>query len=216
MATRSEIPSSLHREGRVAREAVETARAQVAALIGAEPTEIDRVKDAEKQRRVEQMLRETPALDFAVYIVSAIAGSQTAQIHALQLATDQAAAKQVVSERVRKEVIDAGVDLFNASPHAGYVLFQIGTWNAESKQMVNEYALKLCKQTPSHIGKLVGGFLVDFGIDFGGGQHWFQPRQPEARLRFTSPCRSGPSRGARCLERRKRTTCGSTTAYCRA
>ena len=33
-------PSSLHHEGRVAREAVETARAQVAALIGAEPDEI--------------------------------------------------------------------------------------------------------------------------------------------------------------------------------
>ncbi len=33
-------PSSLHYEGRVAREAVETARAQVAALIGAEPEEI--------------------------------------------------------------------------------------------------------------------------------------------------------------------------------
>jgi cysteine desulfurase len=33
-------PSSLHREGRVAREAVETARAQVAALVGAEPDEI--------------------------------------------------------------------------------------------------------------------------------------------------------------------------------
>ena len=33
-------PSSLHQEGRVAREAVETARAQVAALIGAEPEEI--------------------------------------------------------------------------------------------------------------------------------------------------------------------------------
>jgi cysteine desulfurase len=33
-------PSSLHHEGRVAREAVETARAQVAALIGAEPEEI--------------------------------------------------------------------------------------------------------------------------------------------------------------------------------
>src|SRR5579859_5992703 len=33
-------PSSLHQEGRVAREAVETARAQVASLIGAEPGEI--------------------------------------------------------------------------------------------------------------------------------------------------------------------------------
>src|SRR6266581_3386034 len=33
-------PSSLHYEGRVAREAVETGRAQVAALIGAEPDEI--------------------------------------------------------------------------------------------------------------------------------------------------------------------------------
>lgn len=33
-------PSSLHREGRAAREAVETARAQVASLIGAEPEEI--------------------------------------------------------------------------------------------------------------------------------------------------------------------------------
>jgi len=33
-------PSSLHHEGRVAREAVEAARAQVAALIGAEPEEI--------------------------------------------------------------------------------------------------------------------------------------------------------------------------------
>lgn len=33
-------PSSLHHEGRVAREALETARAQVAALIGAEPEEI--------------------------------------------------------------------------------------------------------------------------------------------------------------------------------
>jgi cysteine desulfurase len=33
-------PSSLHHEGRVAREAVETARAQVAALIGAHPDEI--------------------------------------------------------------------------------------------------------------------------------------------------------------------------------
>lgn len=33
-------PSSLHREGRVARDAVETARAQVASLIGAEPEEI--------------------------------------------------------------------------------------------------------------------------------------------------------------------------------
>src|SRR5512142_1960267 len=33
-------PSSLHHEGRVAREAVETARAQVAALIGAEADEI--------------------------------------------------------------------------------------------------------------------------------------------------------------------------------
>lgn len=33
-------PSSLHHEGRVAREAVETARAQVASLIGAEPDEI--------------------------------------------------------------------------------------------------------------------------------------------------------------------------------
>ena len=33
-------PSSLHHEGRVAREAIETARAQVAALIGAEPDEI--------------------------------------------------------------------------------------------------------------------------------------------------------------------------------
>jgi cysteine desulfurase len=33
-------PSSLHREGREAREAVETARAQVAALLGADPSEI--------------------------------------------------------------------------------------------------------------------------------------------------------------------------------
>jgi cysteine desulfurase len=33
-------PSSLHREGRNAREAVETARAQVAALLGADPSEI--------------------------------------------------------------------------------------------------------------------------------------------------------------------------------
>src|SRR5579863_659738 len=33
-------PSSLHHEGRVAREAIETGRAQVAALIGAEPEEI--------------------------------------------------------------------------------------------------------------------------------------------------------------------------------
>ena len=33
-------PSSLHQEGRIAREAVETARAQVASLIGAEPDEI--------------------------------------------------------------------------------------------------------------------------------------------------------------------------------
>ena len=33
-------PSSLHQEGRQAREAVETARRQVAALLGAEPGEI--------------------------------------------------------------------------------------------------------------------------------------------------------------------------------
>src|SRR5579871_5183299 len=33
-------PSSLHQEGRMAREAVEAARAQVAALIGAQPKEI--------------------------------------------------------------------------------------------------------------------------------------------------------------------------------
>jgi KAP family P-loop domain len=123
----------------------------------------DRVKDAEKQVRVEQTLRETPALDFAVYIVSAIAGSQSAELYALQHATDLTAAKQVVSDRLRKEVIDAGVDLFNASPHAGYVLFQIGTWSAELKQIVNEYAMKLCKQNPSDIGKLVGGFFIDFG-----------------------------------------------------
>lgn len=122
----------------------------------------DRVKDGEKQLLVEQALRETPALDFGVDIIRFIAGSQTGELYALQQATDQVAAKQVVSERLRKEVIEAGVDLFNTSSRPGYVLFQVGTWSDESKRMVDEYALQLCTQNPSHIGKLVVGFFIDF------------------------------------------------------
>ena len=29
--------------------------------------------------------------------------------------------------------------------------------------MINSYALELCKKTPSHIGRLVGAFRIDFG-----------------------------------------------------
>jgi hypothetical protein len=123
----------------------------------------DKVKDGDKRRRLEQTLRETPFLEFAIKIVNALAGSQVG-LYALQQATDLPAAKQIVSDRLRKEVIEAGVDLFKTNAqYGGYVLFQTGTYSDESRQMVNDYALQLCKRNPPDIGKLVGGFFLDFG-----------------------------------------------------
>ncbi len=129
----------------------------------------DKVKESTKRKRLEQILRDTPVLEFAIKIVGALARNQVG-LYTLQQAADLPAAMRIVSDRLRKEVIDAGVDLFKTSTQVGYILFQTGTYSDESRQMVNDYVLHLCKENPSYIGKLVGGFFLDFG-DEGSGMN---------------------------------------------
>jgi predicted KAP-like P-loop ATPase len=122
----------------------------------------ERIKDSDRRERFEQTLRETPALEFAIRILNAVAQAQSG-IHALQQAADLTAAREIVSQRVRQEVVDADVDLIEMNREWGFILFQTGLYSEESRKMINDYALKLCEKNPSYIGKLVGGFRLDLG-----------------------------------------------------
>jgi hypothetical protein len=65
--------------------------------------------------------------------------------------------------------VDTDVNIFGANSLAQYVLYQVGTYNAESAQMVNGYAMALLEREPKYIGKFIDGFLVEFP----GGPHSF-------------------------------------------
>jgi uridine kinase len=122
----------------------------------------EKIKDGDKRSAFEQTLRDTPALEFAIRIVNAVAESQSG-IYPLQQAVDLAVARQIVSERVRKEVVDAGVDLLKTDKEWGYILFQTGLYGEQSGKMISDYILRLCKEEASYIGKVVGGFRIEFG-----------------------------------------------------
>ena len=83
----------------------------------------DRINDRNRRQRFEQTLTETPALAFAIKILTAVAQARSG-IYALQQAVDLSIARQIVSERVRREVVDAGVDLIDTNREAGYILYQ--------------------------------------------------------------------------------------------
>jgi hypothetical protein len=121
----------------------------------------ERIKDSDRRERFEQTLRETPALEFSIRILNAVAQAQSG-IYALQQAADLTAAREIVSQRVRQEVVDAGVDLIETN-REWFILFQTGLYSEQSREMISGYALGLCEKNPSYIGKLVGGFRLDFG-----------------------------------------------------
>jgi hypothetical protein len=68
----------------------------------------------------------------------------------------------VVQERFAKEFIDPGVDIFAANSHPLFVLYQIGSYNPQSAEIVNRYAMDLLEKEPMYIGKLIDGFLIEF------------------------------------------------------
>jgi predicted KAP-like P-loop ATPase len=149
----------------------------------------DKGKDVDKRRRLEHVLRNTPTVQFAIKIIGALVGT-TAGLYMLQQAADIASAKTIVVERVRKEIVDAGVDIFESEPEvAAYILFQTGTYDDDSKQMINNYALQLCRTRPSNIGKLVGAFLLDIG-------HTSTFRLDELRLVYDSSALAALARTA--------------------
>lgn len=122
----------------------------------------EKIKDSDRRERFEQTLRETPALEFAIRVLNAVVQAKSG-IYALQQAADLTVGREIVSTRVRREVVNAGVDLIETNPEAGFILFQTGLYSEESRQMINSYALRLCEKNPPYIGRLVGGFLLDFG-----------------------------------------------------
>jgi predicted KAP-like P-loop ATPase len=129
----------------------------------------DRVSAEEKQATTEAVIRDIHAIDVAVRVVNALASDESAVTWELRRSLDLSLIQKIVQERFAKEFVDTDVNIFGANSLAQYVLYQVGTYNAESAQMVNGYAMALLEREPKYIGKFIDGFLVEFP----GGPHSF-------------------------------------------
>lgn len=130
----------------------------------------ERVPIAEKQSSTEAVLREIGSIDVAVRIVNALSSDQSAVTWELRRSLDVPRVQKLVQERFKEEFVEGGADVFEINNLPQYVLYQVGTYNSESAQMINDYALILLNKKPKYIGKLIDAFLIEYP----GGPHTFQ------------------------------------------
>jgi hypothetical protein len=129
----------------------------------------ERVPNEEQQATTEAVIRDIRPINVAVRVVNALSSDQSAVTWGLRRSLDVPRLEKIVQDRFVREFVDTGVDVFLANDLPQYVLYQIGTYNPESAQMINEYALKLLENESKYIGKLIDGFLIEFP----GGPHGF-------------------------------------------
>jgi hypothetical protein len=136
----------------------------------------ERVPISEKQPSTEVVLREISSIDVAVRIVNALSSDQSSVTWELRRLLDVSRIQRIVQERFKEEFVDGGADVFETNNLPQYVLYQIGTYNSDSAQMISDYALMLLEKKPEYIGKLIDGFLIEYP----GGPHGFQFDQLKA------------------------------------
>jgi predicted KAP-like P-loop ATPase len=122
----------------------------------------DRIADSKKQPALETLLRELKPIDIAVKIANALAESSVGTILGLQKNVDLQEIRQLIVLRFREEYVEPKIDIFETDRRPTYVLYQLGTYNAETAKMVNEYTLRTCSGNPHHIGELLLSFVVRF------------------------------------------------------
>ena len=122
----------------------------------------ERVSNDEKQNAAEAAERDIGAIDVAVRVVNALTRDESSRTWYLRRSLDVSRIMGIVQGRFAKEFIDAGTDIFASNALPLYVLCQIATYNSESAEMVNRYAIELLEREPKHIGKLIDGFLIEF------------------------------------------------------
>jgi hypothetical protein len=130
----------------------------------------ERVPDAEKKVNAESVLRDSP-ISVAVRFVVSLAESQSTVMWNLRRSVDISQLRAIVSERFREDFVSPEVDIFAVDKQPLFILYQVGAFGADSAQMINKYVMALLEKEPRYIGKLVGGFLIEYG---GGGPHGFQ------------------------------------------
>ena len=108
------------------------------------------------------MLQEVKPIDIAIRVANALAESSTGTIRQLQNNVKLPEVRQLIVSRFRKEYVEPKLDIFETNRRPTYVLYQLGTYDADTAKMVNEYTLSICSNNPRHIGELLLSFVMQF------------------------------------------------------
>lgn len=131
----------------------------------------ERTEDSEKQSATELVVNNIHSLDVAVRFVQWLSDSQVAVTWTLQRSLNLDHIRKLILGRFKKAYVGGNIDIFNASSNALFILYQVGSYDAESRQVVNTYVMDLLGKHPKYIGKLIDGFLIEFP---GPGPNGFQ------------------------------------------
>jgi hypothetical protein len=131
----------------------------------------ERVADKEKQSATEIIIKNICFIDIDVRFVMWLSDEQEAVTWGIQRFVNIAQIKKAVFGRFVAEFARAGKDIFVSNENPLFVLYQVGTYDAESQQVINSYVMSLLEAEPKYIGKLIDGFLLEFP---GGGPNGFQ------------------------------------------
>jgi predicted KAP-like P-loop ATPase len=122
----------------------------------------ERVVDAEKQAVAESIITDIRFIDVAVRFIHWMSDNQVAVTWGLQRVVKIVRMQELVVERFSREFVDTGTDIFVANNNPLYVLFQVGSYESESRKTVNIYVSQLLEKEPKYIGKLIDAFLIEF------------------------------------------------------
>jgi predicted KAP-like P-loop ATPase len=121
----------------------------------------ERVAGGEKQGATETTIKNIRFIDVAVRLVQWLSDEQEAVTWGLQRFLDIARIKKAVFGRFVAEFVRTGKDIFVTNENPLFVLYQIGSYDAESRQTINNYVSDLLGRESKYIGKLIDAFLIE-------------------------------------------------------
>jgi hypothetical protein len=133
-----------------------------------------KIEDSKKQTAFYSVLHNVGALEVGIRLVGALDQGKSEVVWSLRQTVDVAEAKQILVERFRRDYVDKGTNIFETNCQWGYVLFQIGSYSAETASMINAYVFSLLGTHSSYIGRLIDGFYLEI---LGDGPSGFQLKE---------------------------------------
>jgi predicted KAP-like P-loop ATPase len=127
----------------------------------------ERVIDEEKQASAETIIMGIRFIDVAVRFVLWLGDEQVEVTWGLRRVLDMVRLRKLVVDRFSEEFVGTEIDIFVANNNPLFVLYQIGTYNSESREIVNTYVSYLLAKKSKYVGKLIDGFLIEFPGDHG-------------------------------------------------